>query len=645
MLCTLSVRSFSRFEGRLCCTLVALIGAIASHGQPAWEALDYTSTWRFVDTSVVPNGWTAPTFDDSALPWQTGAGVFAFPRHVLMPRVLGGVNTELWWSSSGDGHPTHYFRSSITLTSSPTDYFITGAVAADDGAVVYVNGHEVARIGMPNGPVDYGTSASRTIAFADILEFGIAPSNFVFGVNVIAVELHQTHSVFDKDAVFAMQLVLEKRVPLRIASQSTSRTAVEGSGVVFSVEVEGTKPWYQWYTNNIAIPGATAREYQIPAATLAMDGLTYHVVVSDFLQSVTSAPMELTVLADTFGPQVRSVIPDGGFLHRLIIEFDEPVLESSTTNAASYSLRILGTTDTIPITNVNYTATRVRVWVDHLLDPKADYLLRVADAADTKTNVLFPNPLWVPVGYSGVSNLVSMGETWRFNDSELDQIDSDWKTLAYDDDPTTPPHHWNEARAAFAYPQRSEVGPCFAPGTTLAGGTTTSYFRKRFVVSRDYGANSRLILRYLIDDGAVFYLNGQEIHRRNLPEGSIDHWTRALGSVIQVECRWLYVPISLVIGTNILAVELHQANLANEPRDAIFDAELILHFVRTPEMPPLRVTQLDGQAALTWDSDGWRLQAATNPSGPWSAVADNTNRFVLSPATAPEQRFFRLVAP
>lgn len=65
---------------------------------------------------------------------------------------------------------------------------------------------------------------------------------------------------------------------------------------------------------------------------------------------------------------------------------------------------------------------------------------------------------------------------------------------------------------------------------TLAAGETTYYFRREFAFNED-PSQTRLELRYLLDDGAVFYLNGQEIHRQNMPAGNVTASTRATAEV------------------------------------------------------------------------------------------------------------------
>ena len=62
----------------------------------------------------------------------------------------------------------------------------------DDGAVVYLNGFEVARINMPTGPVTSSTSASAPIDNATIsAPLTLPTDHLLVGSNVLAVELHQ----------------------------------------------------------------------------------------------------------------------------------------------------------------------------------------------------------------------------------------------------------------------------------------------------------------------------------------------------------------------------------------------------------------------------------------------------------------------
>src|SRR5207247_1362085 len=93
-----------------------------------------------------------------------------------------------------------------------------------------------------------------------------------------------------------------------------------------------------------------------------------------------------------------------------------------------------------------------------------------------------------------------------------------------------------------------------------------------------------LNLDLLRDDGAVLYLNGTEIRRDNMPGDAITFGTLA-SSVIGGADEQTYfpsvVPANLLVrGRNVLAVEIHQANVTSS--DISFDLEL-----RGPNTAPM----------------------------------------------------------
>ncbi len=127
----------------------------------------------------------------------------------------------------------------------------------------------------------------------------------------------------------------------------------------------------------------------------------------------------------------------------------------------------------------------------------------------------------------------------------------------------------------------SGAGLAVNTNTPLASGRSTYYFRKSFIFS---GAPARTQLRLssLVADGAVFYLNGVEVYRQNMPDGSIDYSTPAL-SAVSTPASTGQVSISsssLVAGSNLLAVEVHLA--ADNAAGVLNGAELF----STP-LPPL----------------------------------------------------------
>lgn len=78
-------------------------------------------------------------------------------------------------------------------------------LAVDDGAVVYLNGDEIARINMPAGPIDAGTFARRTVGDNDegfYYRLPVAAQRVrQTETNVLAAEVHQA-SLTSSDLFF-----------------------------------------------------------------------------------------------------------------------------------------------------------------------------------------------------------------------------------------------------------------------------------------------------------------------------------------------------------------------------------------------------------------------------------------------------------
>ncbi|WP_339730257.1 EDR1-related protein [uncultured Gimesia sp.] len=103
----------------------------------------------------------------------------------------------------------------------------------------------------------------------------------------------------------------------------------------------------------------------------------------------------------------------------------------------------------------------------------------------------------------------------------------------------------------------------------------TTYFRRAFQIE-DATKLKKLVLLIRSDDGIVVYLNGKEIIRNNLPAGQVTAETtaiEALGRVVErIYQRFTVSADNLVSGTNVIAVEVHQAN----PRSTDLFLDLVL---------------------------------------------------------------------
>ena len=84
--------------------------------------------------------------------------------------------------------------------------------------------------------------------------------------------------------------------PPVIQAQPVATSAVVGRSASFSVTASGAGNTFQWRKDNVALPGATAATYTLPAVTAANAG-TYTVVITNAVGSVTSAGATLTLVS------------------------------------------------------------------------------------------------------------------------------------------------------------------------------------------------------------------------------------------------------------------------------------------------------------------------------------------------------------
>ena len=157
---------------------------------------------------------------------------------------------------------------------------------------------------------------------------------------------------------------------------------------------------------------------------------------------------------------------------------------------------------------------------------------------------------------------------WKYQDNGSN-LDPSWIENNFDD------ASWAEGQAELGYGDGDE-NTVVDYGDDSNQKQITTYFRKTFIVN-DPNAISNLITRIKRDDGAVVYLNGNEVIRSNLPSGDITYGTLASTAVSSAEEDAFYeYTIStneLIAGENCLAVEIHQ--ISETSSDISFDLELV----------------------------------------------------------------------
>ncbi len=203
-------------------------------------------------------------------------------------------------------------------------------------------------------------------------------------------------------------------------------------------------------------------------------------------------------------------------------------------------------------------------------------------------------------------------------DELLDLLSGTWELPAVEADPDSDPWGWalsssfdpatqyiwvdtfgetSVTNTENTYALFRSVDPVLGGGgtTELAGGVVTTLFRARFTLDADPSA-TELFADCEIDDGAVFYLNGVEVARHNLPDGAIDADTLASAAVDEDPAVSLELSSgALVRGENVLAVEVHQAE-ADDP-DMLFGCALSARVTASVAEPTLALHEVSGAFA------------------------------------------------
>ncbi len=176
------------------------------------------ASWRYLDDGAgLPADWFASSHASDGS-WKEGRALLGFETGRIVPP---GLNTELAEAKQAQVM-TLYFEREVDLTAeqlAATDE-IQLQLIVDDGAIAYVNGVEVARLNMPDGPVDVSTRASAAVNNAtpsDVIRLDKAL--FQAGINRVSVEVHQ-RSASSSDMLFGASLTLG-----RITEPGTPATA------------------------------------------------------------------------------------------------------------------------------------------------------------------------------------------------------------------------------------------------------------------------------------------------------------------------------------------------------------------------------------------------------------------------------------
>ncbi|MCC6437069.1 MAG: fibronectin type III domain-containing protein [Acidimicrobiales bacterium] len=519
--------------------------------------------WRYLDNgSNQGTAWQATAFNDAA--WATGPAELGYGDGDEATVVSYGPNAS-------NKYITTYFRRHFSLADANLVTAVSIDLLRDDGAVVYVNGTEVARSNMPGGTITYTTRAPSSGDESTYQHYTIDPDVLVSGDNVVAVEVHQQYSG-SSDLSFDLSMSAE----LGGTPDVTPPSVPAGLGVTGSTQTGVSLAWSA-STDDVGVAGYTVYRDGVavgtPSGTSFTDsglvsGTAYEYRVSARDTSGNESAQSAPVSATTGTPDVTPPsVPTG--------------LAVTGSTQTAVSLAWSASTDDVGV--AGYTVYRDGVAVgtpsgtsftDSGLAPGTAYEYRVS-ARDTSANESAQS---APVSATTPSppmpsNLIPRQSAWRYLDNGSNQGTA-WQATAFDD------ASWAQAPGQFGYGDGDEA-TVVSYGSNQWAKHMTTYFRHTFWVT-DPNQISAAVVDLLRDDGAVVYLNGTEITRVNMPTGGITYTTPAStgiwGGIESTYTAYTVNPSLFVAGWNTVAVEVHQ----NEPQSSDLSFDLGLTVTVTP---------------------------------------------------------------
>jgi hypothetical protein len=206
-------------------TAETLYGSSVPASPPSETLIAPTATWRYKDDgSNQGTAWKEPGFNDSA--WALGPAELGYGEGDEAT-VVDDSPSPTYVTPASNHYITTYFRHAFHVPDPARYSSLALYLKRDDGAVVYLNGVEVIRDNIAEGPVTYTQPSIVNIPNADEPKpwvYEVPASALVAGVNVLAVEVHQS-SASNDDVSFAAELIGLPSSPEIAVFAGTSTTA------------------------------------------------------------------------------------------------------------------------------------------------------------------------------------------------------------------------------------------------------------------------------------------------------------------------------------------------------------------------------------------------------------------------------------
>ncbi|MCH2061705.1 MAG: PKD domain-containing protein [Verrucomicrobiales bacterium] len=556
----------------------------------------FGSNWRYLDDgSNQGTQWRSPEFDDSG--WDSGPAQLGYGE--------GDEATTLSAGDDDDRHITSYFRHAFDVADPGAINSCRVRVVRDDAIVIYLNGTEIARENITSGTVSSNSEARNEVSGSaedEILLFAFEPSLLLEGSNVLAAEVHQVDPQ-SSDMSFDLELSLAGNVTPVNPEWSVGEGATIDEAGNFTATLPGL------YRATAQLDGLSASAEIGVASDVTVSINTSRSVISEagetpasfiITRSDASGTLEVglslagsvTVGEDFLDLPGSVTFADGESSVELPLRaIDDAAAEPTETLT-------LGTIPSLLYSPGSPAVGTIRIEDNDFINPPT---VSIDPPADGIVNLTLP----LRAEAQDTRLLVAQGGAWRYSDTGA--LPSSWRQRDFDDS------EWKSGFAPLGYGESDVVTEVSDGGSPK---NITTYFRRSFVAGEGTPFTS-LTMRLRRDDGAIVYLNGNEIHRSNMPGGNITANTRASGSVSgSNEDRYYETDLSGVDplpGINVIAVEIHQVSPTSS--DIIFDMQL---FARLPPST-LQWEKVSGPGNVTF-SDPFALDTGATFDRPGTYV-------------------------
>ena len=580
---------------------------------PGTTVIASGATWRYWDESAAPSaGWKVPVYDETG--WGNDNARFVYPAPYF--NIQG-------WTVLGSPLPsraTCYFRRSFFMPASPTGA-PTMKLLCDDGAVVYANGLEIYRQNMPGGAVKHTTRAASSVEGANENAWTLVPldlSSFhLGGINNIAVEVHEAaaNARGAGDVTFDFELsLLQAPAVSNISDKFSPEDQIAGAYSFTATDAEspGGSLAYRTTSSNQALVLDSSVKVNLNFITFSRyltctpqpnaTGVTEITLIVSDGSSERRENFNLTITPVNDAPYVVP-LPDmavslgelAPLVELQIGDVDHPA-GSLTVTATSSNQSFLPNAGIQVLPGTTLDRRWLRITPTQGIGAQATVTVNVSDGA-ASSNDAFVFRVSFPQSITGSDiQFMKSGDTWRYWAAALPTGDRG-EPIDFTD-PGLDDRAWPSGASQLGYGNDGETTD--VPVTPYR---VTTYFRKKFTVP-NRASVSQLKMRMLRDDGAVVYLNGNQVWTSNMPRTTITSATLAESDISgSAEDTWQSLTIStthLVSGSNTIAVELHQSAMPATftPGDLSFDFELE-GVPATPLSPDVLVAP--GEMWAYWD--------------------------------------------